>query len=95
MPTIPFSKGYPRLGQLERDVYFAPLIAVVSSVLLIARSAYPPRVFRHHDKEYLIKQATRMALLGMGALAVSVMCAVFVISDFIYGGVAAASPQRL
>ena len=88
--TIPFSKGYPRLDRVERDVYFAAFLSAVgSSILLIAPSAYHRVLFRLHDKEYLIEQASRMALIGTAALAVSISCAVFVIADFVFGGLAA------
>lgn len=85
--TIPFSRGFPRLDRLDRDVYFVALLAAVaSSVLLIAPSAYHRVLFRHHDKEYVIEHATRMALLGTFALAISIACAVFVIGDFVFAG---------
>ncbi|MDQ1512771.1 MAG: hypothetical protein QOC59_613 [Microbacteriaceae bacterium] len=88
--TIPFSQRFSRVDGLERDVYFAALLAAVaSSILLIAPSAYHRVLFRHHDKEYLIEQATRMALIGTAALAVSFSCAVFVIADVVFGGPAA------
>jgi hypothetical protein len=88
--TIPFARGFPDLDRLDRDVYFGALLAAVaSSILLIAPSAYHRVLFRHHDKEYVIEMATRMALVGTFALAVSISCAVFVIADFVFGGVAA------
>jgi hypothetical protein len=88
--TIPFSKGFPQLDRFDRDVYFAALLsAVASSILLIAPSAYHRVLFRHHDKEYVIERATRLALAGTFALAVSISCAVAVIADFVFGGAAA------
>jgi hypothetical protein len=88
--TIPFSQGFPKLDRLDRDVYFAALLAAVaSSILLIAPSAYHRVLFRHDDKKYLIDRATRMALIGTFALAVSITCAVFVLADFVFGGIAA------
>jgi len=88
--TLPFSNGFPRLGDLDRDVYFVSLIAaVVSSVLLIAPTAYHRVLFRKHDKDFLITVATRLALVGMLALAVSFSCGVFVISHFVFGAVSA------
>jgi hypothetical protein len=88
--TIPFSNGYSRLDRLERDVYFAAfLTAVASTILLIAPSAYHRVLFRHHDKQYLIDRATRMALAGTAALAVSMSCAAFVIGDVVFGGLVA------
>jgi hypothetical protein len=88
--TIPFSRGYSRLDRLDKDVYFAALLAAVaSSILLIAPSAYHRILFHHGDKKYLIETSTRMAVIGTFALAVSISCAVFVLADFVFGGVAA------
>lgn len=89
--TIPFSKGFPRLSPLDRDVYFAALLAtVLSSVLLITPSAYHRFVWRHHDKEQLLEETSnRLVIVGMGVLALAVTCSIFVITDFLFGTIAA------
>ena len=84
--TIPFAKGFPRLDRLDRNVYFAGLLAtVVSSALLIAPSAYHRFVWRQHDKEELLETSNWFVILGMGALALAMCCAIFVITDFLFG----------
>jgi hypothetical protein len=94
--TIPFSRGFPKLDRLDRDVYFAALLAAVaSSILLIAPSAYHRILFHQGDKKYLIETSTRMAVIGTFALAVSICCAVFVLADFVFGGVAALAVSAL
>jgi Family of unknown function (DUF6328) len=83
--TIPFANGYPELSQLDRDVYFAALVAtLISTALLITPSAYHRFVFRQHDKEQLIATSNRLAIVGIGALAVAMTCSLFVISDILF-----------
>jgi hypothetical protein len=49
--TIPFANGFPKLSELDRDVYFVALLAtLVSTALLLTPSAYHRFVFRRHDK---------------------------------------------
>jgi len=89
--TIPFARGFPKLHHLDRDVYFAALLAtVLSTILLITPSAYHRLVFRHHDKRDLLEVSNRLIVAGMAILAVAMACSLFVISDFIFGHLAAA-----
>lgn len=70
--AIPFAKGFPRTTRLERDAFFGALAsAMAATVLLMAPSAYHRILFRHHDKEQLIRHANRLAIAGTTALAVA------------------------
>jgi preprotein translocase subunit SecY len=83
--AIPFANGFPRLSELDRDVYFAALIAtMVSTALLITPSAYHRFLFRQHDKEKLLETSNRLTIAGLGALAIATTCALFVITDFLF-----------
>jgi hypothetical protein len=84
--TIPFARGFPKLHHLDRDAYFAALLAtVLSTILLITPSAYHRIVFRHHDKQDLLEVSNKLILAGMAILAIAMTCSLFVISDFIFG----------
>jgi hypothetical protein len=94
--TIPFATGFARLGGLGRDIYFVALMAaVLATLLLIAPTAFHRVLFRQHDKEWLLKTATLLILGGLLAVAVAMTCSVFVIADFVFGGVAAAVATTL
>lgn len=83
--TIPFAKGFATTTRFERDLYFGALAAsVVATVLLMAPSAYHRVLFRHHDKELLIRHANRLAIAGMLALAVALAISLFLISDYVF-----------
>ena len=83
--AIPFANGFPKLNELDRDVYFAALVAtMVSTALLITPSAYHRFVFRQHDKEQLLETSNRLIIAGVGALAIAMTCSIFVIADFLF-----------
>ena len=84
--AIPFASGFPKLSDLDRDVYFAALLAtMVSTALLITPSAYHRFVFRHGDKEQLLETSNRVTIAGIGVLAVALTCSMFVITDRLFG----------
>jgi Family of unknown function (DUF6328) len=83
--TIPFANGFPKLSELDRDVYFAALVAtMLSTALLITPSAYHRFVFRQHDKEQLLETSNRLTIVGLGVLAVAMTCSLFVIADVLF-----------
>jgi hypothetical protein len=83
--TIPFSNGFPKLSELDRDVYFVALLAtLLSTAILITPSAYHRFVFRKHDKEQLLEISNRLTIAGLGVLAVAMTCSIFVIADVIF-----------
>jgi hypothetical protein len=85
--TLPFTQRFERLADRDKAVYFVGLLsAVVASALLIAPSSYHRLRFRSHDKEQLIITSNRLILFGMGFVALAMGCSVFVIAEFVYGG---------
>ncbi len=89
--TIPFARGWPQTTSTQRDVYFVALLAaVVSTVLLMAPSAYHRILFRHHDKERLLFHANRLAIAGMAALAIALGASLYLVSDFVFDAETAA-----
>ena len=67
--AIPFARGFATTTRFERNLYFGALVsALIATVLLMAPSAYHRVLFRHHDKELLIRHANRLAIAGIIAL---------------------------
>jgi hypothetical protein len=86
--TLPFTQRFEKLAGRDKAVFFTALLAtLVASALLIAPSAHHRLRFRARDKEHLIRTANRLALWGMGFVAIAMACSVFVIAEFVYGGV--------
>jgi Family of unknown function (DUF6328) len=82
---VPFSQGFPELGQLDRQIYFVAFIATaVSTVLLIAPSAYHRLRWRQHDKERMLVISNLLTIAGLASLAVAITATVFVITDFVF-----------
>ncbi len=83
--TIPFSRGFPRTTRVERDIFFVALVsAVISTVLLMAPSAYHRILFRHKNKERLLLHGNVLAIAGMASLAVSLGASLFLVADFVF-----------
>jgi cation transport ATPase len=90
MLTLPFSQGFTRVTSTERWVYFAAFIAAaLGTALLIAPSSYHRLRFRQRDKEHLLLVANRMAIGGMALVAIAMALVVGLITDVIFGTLAA------
>ena len=83
--AVPFAQGFPKLGKLDRDVFFAAFISTaLSTVLLIAPSSYHRIRWRQHDKERMLIISNALTIAGLALLAIAITCTVFVITDFLF-----------
>ena len=83
--AVPFANGFPKLGRLDRDVFFAAFVAAaLSTVLLIAPSSYHRLRWRRRDKERMLVVSNTLTIAGLFCLAVAITCTVFVITDFLF-----------
>jgi hypothetical protein len=90
--AVPFTGAFQRTTELQRDVFFAAVLAATaSSICLIAPSAHHRLLWRRHDKEQLLETANQLAIAGTCFLAVAMTCAVFVITDVIFSSPSAAA----
>jgi amino acid transporter len=83
--AVPFATGFPKLSQIDRDIFFVAFIATaLSTVLLIAPSSYHRLRWRRHDKERMLVVSNGLTIAGLACLAVAITSAVFVITDFLF-----------
>jgi hypothetical protein len=83
--TVPFSNGFSRMTDLQRNVYFVAFLnTTIATVLLIAPSTYHRLQFRRGDKERMLFTANRLTIVGTGFLAVAITASVFVITDVLF-----------
>jgi Kef-type K+ transport system membrane component KefB len=83
--AVPFANGFPKLGKLDRDIFFVAFIATaLSTVCLIAPSSYHRLRWREHDKERLLRVSNVLTIAGLALLAIAITAAVFVITDFLF-----------
>ena len=88
---VPFSQGFPEVSQLQRYAYFATLLCTaVSAILLIAPSSHHRLLWRQHAKEETLRTSNRLTIAGLAFLALAMTGAVFMITDFLFGGVLSA-----
>jgi hypothetical protein len=83
--AIPFAKGFPTTTKFERDVFLCALASsMAATILLMAPSAYHRILFRHHDKELLIRHANRLAIAGTIALALALVLSLLLVTQYVF-----------
>jgi cobalamin synthase len=84
--TVPFAQGFQKVTDFQRDLYFATLIATAASTAcLIAPSATHRLRFHQHERAYIIESSNRLLIAGLVFLAVAIVSAVTLITDYIFG----------
>jgi hypothetical protein len=86
--VVPFNPGFADVTTFQKNLYFVTLLlAAGASAFLIAPSAHHRIVFRQQDKEYLVISANRLVVIGLGLLALAMICAVVLVTDVVFGTV--------
>ena len=89
---VPFNERFSGVTSGERAVYLVALLgSALACVLFITAPAFHRLRFRRHDKAQLIRIGNRCAIAGMACLAVAMVAAVFLVTEFLAGAGAAAA----
>jgi hypothetical protein len=89
--AVPFQQHFTEITPFEEKIYFATLLCTaISAALLISPTAYHRLTFHLQQKEHLVFLANRLAIAGLGFLALAMSGAIVLITDVLYGGVATA-----
>ena len=84
--TVPFAQGFAKVTDFQRDLYFATLLATAASTAcLIAPSATHRLRFHQQERAYIVESANRLLIAGLVFLAVAIVCAVTLITDYLFG----------
>ncbi len=84
--AVPFQQGFTKISPFQEKVYFATLLlTAASAILLISPSAYHRMTFRMQQKDDLVFLANRLAIGGLGFLALAMTGAVMLITDVLFG----------
>ena len=84
--TVPFSQGFQHATDFQRNLYFATLLATaVSTVCLIAPTATHRLRFHQHERAYIIESSNRLLIIGLVFLALAIMAALVLITDYMFG----------
>jgi hypothetical protein len=82
--SLPFTVRFVRLSGAQQDLYLASLVlSAVATALLLGPVAYHRLVFRRRQKESLVRSASVMAILGLGAVGLAISTAVLLVSSYV------------
>lgn len=88
--VVPFNAGWKQASAFDRWVYFGSLLCIATAaVLLIAPSVHHRLLFRQHQREYLVRVGTRLAIVAAAFIAVGLTGVLVLVSNFVIGTVAA------
>jgi uncharacterized protein DUF6328 len=87
--AVPFQKGYEKITEFQKHVYFGTLICTaISAVLLISPSAYHRLTFRYQQKRQLVFYSNRFSIVGLFFLALAMIGAIALITNVLFGATA-------
>jgi hypothetical protein len=85
--TVPFAQGFRETTSFQRNLFFVTLLATaVSTICFIAPTATHRLRFHKGDRPFIIESANRLLIAGLGFLAIAILGAVVLITDFLFGG---------
>jgi hypothetical protein len=84
--TVPFAQGFTRVSDFQRNLFFAVLLTTAASTAcFIAPTATHRLRFHRHDRAYIVESSNRLLIWGLVFLALAIVGAVTLITDFIFG----------
>ncbi|MEU1811318.1 DUF6328 family protein [Micromonospora sp. WMMD1076] len=82
--TLPFSNGFGRTTEFQRDVYIVALLtAAASAAMIISPVAFHRALFRQGRKPELVRFAHRMATGGLFFMLIAMVSSVLLVTDFV------------
>ncbi|MBX7265704.1 amine oxidase [Micromonospora sp. Llam7] len=82
--TLPFSSGFTRTTQFQRDVYIVALLAAAgATAMIISPVAFHRALFRRGRKPELVRFAHRMASGGLAFMLIAMVSSVLLVTDFV------------
>jgi Family of unknown function (DUF6328) len=87
--TVPFAQGFQRVTEFQKNLFFATLMCTaLSTACLIAPTATHRLRFHQRDRNYVIEVAHRLTIAGLVFLALAILLAMTLITDFLFDGAA-------
>jgi predicted membrane channel-forming protein YqfA (hemolysin III family) len=82
---LPFQNRFQELSEAQEGLYFGAFIcASIAIVLLITPTASHRIRWRQHDKEALLRYATKTSIAALVFLAAAMTASVFLVGDFMF-----------
>jgi hypothetical protein len=87
--TVPFAQGFSRVTSFQKNLFFVVLLATAAStIFLIAPTATHRLRFHQRDRNYVIEVAHKLTIAGLVFLALAILLAVALITDYLFDGAA-------
>jgi hypothetical protein len=87
--AIPFTNKFSQLSGAQRDLYVTTLLlAALAATLLLAPVAFHRILFRMQQKEFLVKAANVLAILGLVTVSMAVTATVALVLSYVMPGAA-------
>jgi hypothetical protein len=87
--TVPFSQRFAQVTSVQKALYYATLVsAALSAACLIAPSATHRLRFHRSDRAFVIETANGYLIAGLFLLALAIVLALTLITDYLYSGAA-------
>ena len=84
--VLPFQRRFTELSSQQVYVYYAALLcAAVAIVLLITPTAAHRMLWRHGEKDVLLRMSTWTSITATLFLAAGMSASVYLITDFLFG----------
>ena len=84
--VLPFQQRFKELSGQQTYVYYAALLcAAIAIVLLITPTAAHRLLWRHGDKDTLLRASTVTGIAATAFLAAGMTASVYLITDFLFG----------
>ena len=84
--TVPFAQGFTRVTSFQRNLFFGVLLCTaISTICLIAPTATHRLRFHKSDRRYVIESANSLMIAGLVFLALAIVGAVVLITDYMFG----------
>jgi uncharacterized integral membrane protein len=82
---LPFNARFADVSDFQEGVYFATLAVTMLAVAFLVAPSVQHRIgFRIDDKAWIVQQANRQAIVGLGFLLLALTGMMLLISDFLF-----------
>jgi Family of unknown function (DUF6328) len=83
--VVPFNQRFATITTFQTTIYFVTLLfATAATMCLIAPTIHHRVEFRQQDKENILLLANKLAIVGLGFLAVAMTGSILLITDLLY-----------
>lgn len=83
--VLPFNQGFTSVTSFEKSVYAVTLLTTaLAAICLIAPTMHHRLQFRENKKAEIVRDANRLAMIGLTALAIAMTGAVMLVTDYVF-----------